>query len=119
MTGVKIINQALSLLGYSESDGNNQLTQRVMNRALPIVNLVYGDLSRICCDEQKRLKSLSEEIGLPENAIDIFACGLAGYIAGSEGDDNAQYFWSSEYQTRRTTLSKVTEYKDVLPTVEF
>lgn len=113
-----MINQALCLLGYSENDGNNQLTQRVMNRALPIVNLVYGDLSRICCDEVKRLNSLSEEIELPEKVLDIFACGLAGYIAGSESDENMQYFWSSEYQTRRTTLTKVTEYKDVLPTVE-
>lgn len=115
MTGSKMINQALGLLGYSESNGNTQLTQRVMNRALPLVNLVYSDLRRVCGLENKRLKTLSEEIELPEKTLDIFACGLAGYIAQSEGDDNAQYFWAAEYQARRTSLSKVTQYEDVLP----
>lgn len=118
MTGRKMITQALSLLGFAENDGNMQLTQRVMNRALPLVNLVYTDLRRVCELDYKPLESLADEIELPQKAMDVFACGLAGYIAQSEGDDNAQYFWSSEYQTRRTKLSTVTEYKDALPTVE-
>lgn len=118
MNGMKIISKALGLLGFSENDGNLNLTQRVKNRALPLCNLVYTDLRKICGMDHKTLESLTDEIELPENAMEIFACGLAGYIAQSEGDDNAQYFWSNEYQTRRTTLSQVTEYKDVLPTVE-
>lgn len=118
MTAVKIVHQALGLLGYAENDGNSQLTQRVMNRVVSLVNLVYGDLSRICEVENKPITTLSEEIKLPEKALDVFACGLAGYIAQSEGDDNAQYFWSNEYQQRRTKLSQVTSYKDVLPVPE-
>lgn len=118
MTGRKMISKALSLLGFAENDGNLQLTQRVMNRALPLVNLVYTDLRSVCGMECKELSTLNDEIELPQKAFDIFACGLAGYIAQSEGDDNAQYFWSSEYQARRVKLSQVTEYKDVLPTVE-
>lgn len=117
MTGSEIINRALSLLGYAESDNNLDLTRRVMNRALPLVNIVYRDIRRICDLEPKEIKTLSEEIEIPENAKDIMACGLAGYIAGSEGDDYMQSFWSAEYQTRRTTLSKLTECKDVLPKV--
>lgn len=118
MTAMKMVQQALGLLGYSENDGNSQLTQRVMNRSVSIVNLVYSDLNRICEGEYKPITSLSDEIKLPENAQDVFACGLAGYIAQSEGDDNAQYFWSNEYQTRRTKLSRVTSVKDVLPIPE-
>lgn len=113
-----MITKALNLLGFSENDGNLQLTQRIMNRALPLVNLVYTDLRNVCGMDYKTLDSLTDEIELPEKAFDIFACGLAGYIAQGEGDDNAQYFWSSEYQARRVKLSQVTEYKDTLPTVE-
>lgn len=117
MTGRKMVTKALSLLGFAENDGNLQLTQRVMNRALPLVNLVYTDLRGICGTEYKTLDSLADEIELPEKALEIFACGLAGYIAQGEGDDNAQYFWSSEYQARRVKLSQITAYKDTLPTV--
>lgn len=115
MTGLKLVKQALALLGYSENDGNMQLTQRVLNKALPIVNLVYNDISSMCGKKSQRIESLSEEIDLTDNAIDVLVCGVAGYIAQSEGDDNAQYFWSSEYQTRRTKLSKVITYEDILP----
>ena len=118
MTGCEVYNSALSLLGYAENSGNNQLTQRVMNRALPIINLVYGDLRRICGMEAKRLETLSDEIKLPEKAIDVLVCGVAGYAAMAEGDDSAQAIWSAEYQARRTTLSRVGEIKDVLPSPE-
>jgi hypothetical protein len=118
MNGTKMLNKALGLLGYSENDGNPQLTQRVRSRALSLCNLVYTDLRSVCGLEYKELESLTDEIELPEKAIEIFACGLAGYIAQSEGDDNSQYFWSSEYQTRRVKLSQVTAYTDALPAVE-
>ena len=118
MTGRKMITRALSLLGFAENDGNLQLTQRVMNRALPLVNLVYGDLHAICgTEEYKPLENLNDKISLPIKALDIFACGLAGYIAGSESDDYMQSIWMAEYQQRRVTLSRVTEYKDVLPKI--
>ena len=118
MTGLNVVNQALGLLGYAENDGNTQLTQRVMNSVLPSFNLVYTDLCRICDLEIKRINNLSEEVELPDKALDILICGVASYIAGAEGDENMQYFWSGEYKARRTTLTKITEYKDVLPTVE-
>lgn len=118
MIAIKMVQQSLGLLGYAENNGNSQLTQRVMNRAITLLNLVYSDLSRICEAENKPITSLIDEIKLPEKALDVFACGLAGYIAQSEGDENAQYFWSNEYQTRRTKLSQVTSVNDVLPVPE-
>lgn len=118
MTAIKMTTQALNLLGYAENNGNTQLTQRVMNRALSLVNLVYTDLSRVCEADNKPITTLSDEIKLPEKAFDVFACGLASYIAKSENDDNNQYFWSQEYQIRRTKLSRITSYKDVLPIPE-
>ena len=118
MKACEVYNNALALLGYSENNGNAHLTNRVMNRAIPTFNLVYGDLRRICGYDIKRIKELSENIELPDNAIEVLECGIASYIAMSEGDDSAQAIWSAEYQARRTLLSKIEEIQDTIPVVE-
>ena len=118
MTVNEVIKQAIALLGYSDNDGNSQLSRRVMGRAVPIFNLVYNDLRRVCELERKPIISLSDEFELPEEAYDVLACGIASYLAGAEGDDTQQYMWSTEYQQRRVTLSKVSEITDVIPTVD-
>ncbi len=119
MTGSDILQRALGLLGYAENNGNTQLTQRILQHALPLTNLVYGDIARMCGMKKERLNSLLDEFEISDKAADVFACGLAGYIAASEGDDNAHAFWAAEYNTRMTTLTKVTEIKDVLPVPEY
>ena len=119
MTGNDILQRALGLLGYAENNGNTQLTQRILQHALPLTNLVYGDIARMCGIKKERLNSLLDEFEISDKAADVFACGLAGYIAASEGDDNAHAFWAAEYNTRRTTLSKITTVKDELPIPEY
>ena len=119
MTGNDILQRALGLLGYAENNGNTQLTQRILQKALPLTNLVYGDIARMCGIEKQKIECLLDEIEISDKAADVFACGLAGYIAASEGDDNAHAFWAAEYNARRTTLTKVTEIKDVLPVPEY
>lgn len=118
MTANEIFIKAIAVLGYSDNDGNSQLTQRITNRATAIFNLVYNDLRRVCELPRKPIISLSDEFELPEEAHDVLMCGVASYIAQSEGDDTQQYMWSTEYQQRRKTLSRVSEIKDVIPTVE-
>lgn len=119
MTALQMVNKALGLLGYSENNNNLDLTQRVMSRALPLVNIVYSDIRRISGLIPKDIETLSEDLEIPSKAYDVMACGLASYISGSENDDSAQAFWSAEYQARRTTLSQVTGYTDVLPTADY
>lgn len=119
MTGNEILQQALSFLGYSESNGNAQLSQRVLQKALPLVNLVYGDIKRMCGVDAEPLKSIMDEIKTPEKANDVFACGVASYIAATEGDDANQAFWGAEYATRKTLLSRRVEVKDTLPIPEY
>lgn len=118
MTANDVIRQAMALLGYSDNDGNSQLTQRIMNRAVPIFNHVYNDLRRVCELPRKPIISLSDEFELPKEAHDVLMCGVASYIAASEGDDAQQYMWSGEYQQRRAGLSRVSEIEDVIPTVD-
>ena len=118
MTALEIYNKSSAILGYSDSNNNTNLTGRVINRAVPLFNIVYSDMRRICGMVPKNIESLSDEVEIPEKAIEVMVCGLASYIANSEGDDNMQAFWSAEYQARRTTLSRVEEIEDVLPNVE-
>ena len=119
MTGNDILQRALGLLGYAENNGNTQLTQRILQKALPLTNLVYGDIARMCGMEKETIDSLSDEFEISNNSADVFACGLASYIAATEGDDNAHAFWAAEYNARRTTLSKITTVKDELPIPEY
>ncbi|MBO5210468.1 MAG: hypothetical protein J6B80_00890 [Clostridia bacterium] len=118
MTANEVLMKSMALLGYSDNDGNLQLTQRIRGRAVPLFNLVYNDLRRVCELPRKPIVSLTDEIELPEEAEDVLACGVASYIALSEGDDTMQYMFSAEYQQRRKGLSKVSEIEDVIPTVD-
>ena len=118
MTGAQILTESLKLLGYSENNGNAHLTQTVRNRALSILNLVYAELARTCEVKFTALTSLSDDVNLPGRALnEIMPCGVAMYIANAEGDSSAQAFWGAEYNAKRTTLSKITQYKDTLPKV--
>lgn len=118
MTALELYNKSLAILGYNDNNNNAQLTSRVMNRAIPLFNIVYSDIRRICGMAPRNIESLSDEVEIPEKAVDVMICGLASYIANGEGDDNMQAFWSAEYQARRTTLSQKEEIEDVLPNVE-
>lgn len=115
MTGADILKRALALLGYSDSGGNTQLSERVTGRAVQLINLVYNDLRRITELEEAPLNTLGGEIRLPGKAADVLVCGVASYIALSEGDDLMQAVWSEEYRVRRTALSKAAEIADTLP----
>lgn len=117
MTANVIFNDALKILGYTDSDGNLELTTRLRNRAIVTVNLVYGDLWRICNEGSfKPIKSLSDEIYLPDNATgDIFVYGLAMHIARSENDGDQQQLFAMLYNSRRASLTKYDKVINVIP----
>lgn len=117
MTAASLFNDALKMLGYTDSDGNAELTSRLRNRAVVTVNLVYGDLWRIYnSGEFKPIKLLSDEIKLPEKALgDVFLYGLAMHIARSENDGDQQQFFTMLYNSRRSTLTQYDKVKNVIP----
>ena len=119
MTALQIANKSLALLGYTDNNNNTDLTQRVLNRILPLVNLVFSDICRMCDMKEKEIKSLDEDFSLPEKAVSVMACGLAAYIAAAEGDETAQIFWAEEYSQRKTSMTQMCEYSDELPTPEY
>lgn len=132
MKANELLNSALKLLGYTDSDGNSELTQRIQNCAVVTVNLVYGDLWRVCkktnydfsCNDKSEqvgefvpIQSLDDEIDLPQNVLcDVFLYGLAMHIARSENDGDQQQYFASLYNARRAYLTQYGKVKNILPT---
>lgn len=142
MKAKELLNNTLKMLGYTNADGNAELSGRIRNNAIVTVNLVYGDLWRICkttkngtlspkstnadnspWDQQgepmgefEPIQSLSDEIKLPQNALgDVFLYGLAMHIARSENDGDQQQYFAALYNARRAGLTQYDSVMNTLP----
>lgn len=120
MTAIEILNSALKLLGYTEANGNNELPQRILNRAVAVTNVIYAELWRTeGKTDFKPISSLADKINLTERVLnEIMPCGVAMMIAGSESDGDNQSFWAEIYNRKRTTMASISERINELPTVE-
>lgn len=119
MTAHEMLNKALRRLGYTDSNGNNQLHRRIMQKALDIIEDVYYELWQIAkpAEEFKSINTLSDTLNLPENALCVMVYGVAAFIAISENDDANKNWWLQVYNRKRATLSSLTNKKDVVPKV--
>lgn len=119
MTANDIITSALKLLGYTDTNGNEQLTRRIMNKAVEVFNVVYEDLWNIRnADEPfEPIIALGDSVNLPPKALGVMPFGVAAFLAQSENDGDAQQLWMSMYNRKKTSLTYTTERKDVIPTV--
>ncbi|MBR7070916.1 MAG: hypothetical protein IKI29_01960 [Clostridia bacterium] len=119
MTGNEILNRALLLLGYSDSQGNISAEQRIKSRALSVLNAVYADLFyTVHEDGFVPLVSLSDPIQLPEKMLfDIMPYGVASFLAMSESDGDNQQVFTVLYNQKRAGINQKTMISDVLPTV--
>lgn len=117
MKATELLNDTLRMLGYSESNGNVQLPQRVRNSAVVTINLVYEDLWNICYDEPfVPIKNFSDEIVLPDKVPkSTVMYGLAMYIAQSENDGDQQQLYAHLYNAGRARLSKIEKVIDKIP----
>ena len=120
MTGKAIIEQALSLLNYT--DGNGQLNSAanadVMLRSLPLVNQIYADLWYMNSKATfPPLKHADENLRLDEYTCwNIMPYGVAMLIAQSEGDADNQAVYASIYNQRRgATAKKMDCVQDAFP----
>lgn len=112
-----ILNDTLKMLGYGESNGNAEFTQRLRSNAVVMINLVYGDLWRIFNKgDFEPIKTLDDEIKLPNSAVgDVFWYGLAMHLARSENDGDQQQFYTLLYNSKRAGLTQYSKVKNVIP----
>lgn len=112
-----ILNDTLKMLGYGESNGNVEFTQRLRSNAVVMINLVYGDLWRIFNKgDFEPIKTLDDGIKLPNCALgDVFWYGLAMHLARSENDGGQQQFYTLLYNSKRAGLTQYSKVKNVIP----
>ena len=116
MTAKEIINSALKLLGYTSSAGNEQLTARIMNKAIPIINVVFSDLwPKEHTEDFEPVAKLDDKIKLSNKATSVMVYGVAAFIAQSENDGDQQQIWMTIYNKKISTLTVITTRQDVLP----
>lgn len=114
MTGNQLLNNALKILGYTDQNGNAQLTSRVRNNAIVNINLVYSDLWRATKGGNfQPINSLGDTIDLPYSVLqDVFLYGLCMHMARSENDGDQQQFYTLLYNQKRLSLSKFEKIDD-------
>lgn len=117
MTIRYIVEQALKRLGYTGTNGNEQLSRRLMNKALEIVNDVYFDLWEKAglTEVFTAASSLDDQVYLPYKALRVMVYGVAAFMAQSENDGDQQQLWIAMYNNKRVGLSKTAQREDVLP----
>lgn len=117
MTGQEMLKFATDLLGYTNANGNLQLSARIMSKALVNVNLIYSDLWRVCKDgEFTPLSNIHGKIELPERALnDVMPYGVAMMIAQNESDGDQQQLYSVLYNRKRAALSRKDNIEDAMP----
>ena len=120
MKAKELLNSALKILGYTNADGNVELTGRIRNSAIVTVNLVYSDLWRMASNETfEPIKSLDDEILLPQKVTDeCFLYGLAMHISRSENDGDQQQFYAALYNSKRAGLTTYETVKNTWPQPE-
>lgn len=121
MTGNDVLRQALSLLNYTDTNGNlNAANNANLNkRSLPLINQIYADLWDKTDDFSSfsALKSLNESLELNDYVCyNILPYGVAMLLAQSDGDADNQALYSSIYNQRRpAAFSRAGHIQDVLP----
>ncbi len=116
MKAKEIITNALKLLGYTSMSGNEQLTARIMSKAIPIINITYSDIWEIEKSEDfEPVAKLDDEIKLSNKAVSVMIYGVCSYIAQSEEDAAQQNIFAVLYNKKRASLSKITTKIDTLP----
>ena len=121
MTGTEVLRQAMSLLNYTDTNGNlNAANNANLNkRALPLINQIYADLWEPRNKDSffTALKSLGEVLDLKDYVCyNILPYGVAMLLAQSDGDADNQTMYAAMYNQRRpAAFSREAHIRDVLP----
>ncbi len=113
MTGHELLEQALTLLNYSDPRGRHDpITHAALyKRALPLINQIYADVWHIHSHEQfTPLASLSQTILLPSSiTAGVLPYGVAMLLAQTDGDADNQAIYSALYNQRRGEARTVSD----------
>lgn len=107
MTGADVYNKALLSLGYSDS-------QALKNKGLVVINQVYDELFNSSYEKYTPIKSLGENINLPERIVsNAMVYGVAEKLALGEGDGELQQYFAKSYDRAKARITVADKVVDV------
>ena len=120
MTAQDLLNKALVLLGYTDSVGSAQLTNRIRSRAVTAINQVYADLFYALNPkgEFKGIENLNDTLLLPERILnEVTPYGVAAFIAQTEGDGENNQLFTLLFNSKRALLTHTEKTVDAMPAI--
>ena len=105
MTGQEVFKQALSLLNYTDADGNWMSDADLQKRSLALINQIYADLWYVQNDKPfLPLISPAQPLALdPHVLANVMPYGVAMLIAQTDGDADNQALYAALYNQRRAS----------------
>lgn len=113
MTAQQVFNTAMSLIGYTDINGEISGESEIKKVALPKIQMIYQELYRAegHTDALPVLGSLSDTLNLKDDtARDIMPYGVAMLVSQSEGDADNQSLMSVLYNQKKTQLTRFDSY---------
>lgn len=112
MSGYDIYKKTMSLLGYTNANGDISGQDGLMNRALDAVNQIGADLCAMT-----PLSALTQPITADIRVIEAMPYGVGMLLALSEGDGEKNRLFCEMYNAKRAAAKAETvSVNDVLPT---
>lgn len=111
MSGYDIYKKAMSLLGYTDANGDVSGDEGLKKRALDAVNQIGGDL----CD-MTPLTALTEPVTADRRTLEALPYGVGMLLALGEGDGGKNQLFCELYNAKRASAkASETRICDVLP----
>ena len=113
MIGYEIYEKAMSLLGYTDSDGNAKENNAFSRRAVNAINTIGSDL----CD-MTPINNIMDEVTADEKTSQAMCYGVAMILSLCENDGEKNSVFTQIFNSKRTALkSSVGTVKDLLPSI--
>ena len=119
MTGRDVLNKALQLLNYTDSQGDLSALQNadIYKRGPTVINAILADVQHASGGVYQPVASLDDPLPVEEEtAARVMPWGVAMLIAQGEGDGDDQQAMADNYNRLRGSLPRPTRrIADVLP----
>ena len=119
MTGETLLRRALTLLGYTDANGEIDMAQvgEIYRRGVDLINLLLADILPMEGTEAAEIENLGDVLPCrASTAAGVLPWGLGMLIAQSAGDGTAQQLMAVTYNQKRRGIE--TERETVTDALE-
>ena len=114
MTGFRIYELAMLLLGYTDENAEIIPDKATEKRTVAAINQIGSDIGNAV-----PITRLSQTVTTDKRTMDIMPYGVAMLLALAEGDSHQNVIFTALYNARRSAAkSQIVEISDVMPKME-